>query len=866
MKLFTIAAALLAALSATAQSHIDDLRQRLLSRDKDYVFVVAHRGDWRSAPENSVGAIKSAADKGADMVEIDIHKTKDGQFVLMHDGNIDRTTNGHGNISDMTLEQLKSYRLRYSDGNLSDETIPTLEEALLACKDRVLVNIDKGHDYLAEISPIIQKTGTEDHVVLKGSNSVADVKNKLAGYENIIFMPVVNLENSSASGYVSSFLTEYGPAAIEVQFSKDNVAGMSLIPTIVDSGCRVWVNTLWESLCGGHEDEKAMRDPDANWGWVLDRGVTIIQTDRIAELINYLKSKGLRGEEATQPVVSPRFASFEKAGEMQRLSNGAGAWGDYNNDGNLDLLCIGCNINDGWKDVAYIYENQGNGEFVRHDNPIAGARESAVAWIDFDNDGNLDIITCGARSGNRSNAATRLFRNKGEDGGYAFEEVKGTGMEGISNESEKCYHYIAVADFDNDGWQDILITGQNSSGTRRTSLYRNEAGSGHFTLMDKAAEGNRVLRPLSSGCVSFADMNGDGYQDILVSGYGDKFNTYPQQTGTYYIYTNNGDGTFSETGSGDEWGTFLGTCVWADVNSDGHADFIITGKHRNASNQDINQGKFYINNGDGTFRLVRSAEANVEGVNTAGVDFADVNNDGLLDMVIAGNGTTSNGRTWIYINEGNVRFAPDAVTVNKVRNATVALGDYDNDGRVDLFQCGYRDGNGAGSIAEMWHNTSAYDANNAPGLPGNLSAIIEGNKVKFSWTAATDDTTPPAALRYNLYVRDKESGLTAMVVPADIVTGRLRTGEMTQALYTTSYEMTLPAADKEYEWGVQAIDTAKSGGKFATGSFATSGVAAVEADGEVEAKYYNISGIEVKNPAKGIFIVKKGDTTSKVVL
>lgn len=105
-----------------------------------------------------------------------------------------------------------------------------------------------------------------------------------------------------------------------------------------------------------------------------------------------------------------------------------------------------------------------------------------------------------------------------------------------------------------------------------------------------------------------------------------------------------------------------------------------------------------------------------------------------------------------------------------------------------------------------------------------------------------------------------------MVVPADIVTGRLRTGEMTQALYTTFYEMTLPAADKEYQWGVQAIDTAKAGGKFATGSFATSGVADVEADCEVEAKYYNISGIEVKNPAKGIFIVKKGDTASKVVL
>lgn len=864
-KIVSLAIALMAAVTVSAQSHIEQLRQRLLSNDKDYVFVVAHRGDWRSAPENSIGAINSAAELGADMVEIDIQKTRDGHFVLMHDGNIDRTTDGRGNINNMTLAQLKTYHLRFSDGNISDEEIPTLEEALLACKGRMLVNIDKGQDYLADIAPIIKQTGTEDHVVLKGGNSVADVKNKLKGYDNIIFMPVVNLESNTASTYVSSFLTDYAPAAIEVQFSRTDIAGLNILPTIVENNCRIWVNTLWESLCGGHEDERAMRDPDGNWGWVLNQGTTIIQTDRIEPLIRYLESKGLRGKPATGPVTTPRFADFEKTEDMPRLSNGSGAWGDYNNDGQLDLITIGCNINDGWKDVAYIYENKGNGEFLCHENPIAGARESAVAWIDFDNDGNLDIVTCGARGGNRANAATRLFRNLGAPG-YAFEEVADAGMEGISNESEKCYHYIAVADFDNDGWQDILITGQNSSGTRRTSLYRNENGSGRFTLMDKALDGQRCLRPLSSGCVSFADMNGDGYQDILVSGYGDKFGSYPQQTGTYYIYTNNGDGTFSETDCGEEWGTFLGTCVWADINGDSHADFIITGKHRNASNQDINQGKFYINNGDGTFSMLRSAEVNVEGANTTGVDFADINNDGLLDMVIAGNGTTSGGRTWLYTNEGNKRFASDPVTITKVRNATVALGDYDNDGFCDLFQCGYRDGSNGGSVSEIWHNVSGYAANNAPTAPANLSAVIEDTKVKFSWSAPVDDTTPSLALRYNLYLKEAGSDRIAMVVPADITTGHIKTGEITPALYTTHYEMNLPDADKKYEWGVQAIDTGKKGGIFATSTFETSAVSEIEVDNIGDAIYYDISGIKVDNPGKGVYIMKEHDAEARVVV
>ena len=169
------------ALCMQAAGHISRLRAELQDSRSDYVFVVAHRGDWRHAPENSVAAIKGAADMGVDMVEIDIQRTKDGGFVLMHDG-IDRTTEGKGNVADYTVEELKRFRLRRADGSLSDETIPTLEEALTACKGAVLVNIDKGGDYLSEIAPIIRKTGTEDHVVLKGRGTVEEVERQLSGY------------------------------------------------------------------------------------------------------------------------------------------------------------------------------------------------------------------------------------------------------------------------------------------------------------------------------------------------------------------------------------------------------------------------------------------------------------------------------------------------------------------------------------------------------------------------------------------------------------------------------------------------------------------------------------------------------------
>ena len=118
------------ALCMQAAGHISRLRAELQDSRSDYVFVVAHRGDWRHAPENSVAASKGAADMGVDMVEIDIQRTKDGGFVLMHDESIDRTTEGKGNVADYTVEELKRFRLRRADGSLSDETIPTLEEAL----------------------------------------------------------------------------------------------------------------------------------------------------------------------------------------------------------------------------------------------------------------------------------------------------------------------------------------------------------------------------------------------------------------------------------------------------------------------------------------------------------------------------------------------------------------------------------------------------------------------------------------------------------------------------------------------------------------------------------------------------------------
>ena len=110
----------------------------LVSCEKQhYPLISAHRGGVALGMENSLSCIKAGIQSGADMIEIDVHLTKDKQVVVCHDYTLDRTTNMTGAIEDYTLDQLQSEcRLMRKDSTVSDETIPTLEEVLCLCKDR----------------------------------------------------------------------------------------------------------------------------------------------------------------------------------------------------------------------------------------------------------------------------------------------------------------------------------------------------------------------------------------------------------------------------------------------------------------------------------------------------------------------------------------------------------------------------------------------------------------------------------------------------------------------------------------------------------------------------------------------------------
>jgi glycerophosphoryl diester phosphodiesterase len=103
----------------------------------------AHRGAQVAAPENTLEAITQAGRLGYGFVEIDVRKTKDGEYILMHDATVDRTTTGSGKVKDLTLEEIQSFNIEDKEGNVTDHKVPTLDEVLEeADKYNIGINFD----------------------------------------------------------------------------------------------------------------------------------------------------------------------------------------------------------------------------------------------------------------------------------------------------------------------------------------------------------------------------------------------------------------------------------------------------------------------------------------------------------------------------------------------------------------------------------------------------------------------------------------------------------------------------------------------------------------------------------------------------
>ena len=368
------------------------------------------------------------------------------------------------------------------------------------------------------------------------------------------------------------------------------------------------------------------------------------------------------------------WAQFtEVSTALEGVSNSETTWGDYDNDGDLDVLLTGYHYSGTFDLVARVYRNDGNDTFTDINAGLAGSAEGSAAWGDYDNDGDLDILLTGLVYSNIGSAA--IYRNDGND---TFTDIN-AGFPALS------YSSGTWGDYDNDGDLDILLTGIVGAVNANSisKIYRND-GNGVFT------EINAGLDALYVSSAAWGDYDNDGDLDILISGYKYNFGTLS------IVYRNDGNGSFTDINAGLTNARNSST-EWGDYDNDGDLDILLTG-YSYETGPLVVIANIYRNDGNDTFTDIN---AGLTGVFASGAAWGDYDNDGDLDILLAGATVTSAPSSRLYRNDGSDAFTEVNTGLADVAAASVAWGDYDSDGDLDILITG---GGNSGSVSKIYRN------------------------------------------------------------------------------------------------------------------------------------------------------------------
>jgi len=459
---------------------------------------------------------------------------------------------------------------------------------------------------------------------------------------------------------------------------------------------------------------------------------------------------------------------------------GAAAWGDFDDDGRLDILLTGTTNAAATGAIARLYRSTGNGSFSLS-NSLPGLSASSVAWGDFDNDGALDLALMG--NDTAANKITAVYQGNANG---AFLNLNAN-LPAVTNGA------VAWADFDNDGRPDILLTGSGAAPISR--VYRNDGG-GLF------ADINANLPGLGHSAAAWGDFDSDGNLDIVLTG--------EDSSGDYIsrVYHNDGNGSFTLINA-SLLGLAYGSAAWGDYDNDGHLDLLLTGE----DNAGQPNARIYHNNGNGAFTDIN---ANLPGVEYGVGVWGDYDNDGHLDVLLMGQGSSGDLVGTVFRNNGSGTFTDVHANLPGAEYCSAAWGDFDNDGDLDLLLTGLdRSGN---RITRVYRNTSAV-SNSPPTAPTGLSASLSNSVILLSWASASDTETPVNGLTYSLRVGTSPQGADVVSPLAGLATGYRRVPQLGNLQHGTTAQLHL-APGRPYYWSVQAVDGALAGSAFsAEGSF-----------------------------------------------
>ncbi len=279
---------------SNAQDRLKQLLNQLNDPNNQQVMVASHRGDWFWAPENSLQAFQNCIDMGVDIIEIDVRLSKDGIPVIIHDLTLDRTTTGKGQVADWTLDSLKTLFLKDAANVVTSERIPTLEEVLSLAKGKILVYLDKSVDKVEELLPLLVKTGTLRQAIFVLDYSYEQAKQEFGTYlDSVIFVPVIADGMVDMEAYIDGYLTNMEPKAFQFRMETEDGGAYAHLETVLDSGSKAFVAATWPHHTIGHDDQVSLKEPNKGWGWLIDKGFTILETNRPEHMIRYLQSRDL---------------------------------------------------------------------------------------------------------------------------------------------------------------------------------------------------------------------------------------------------------------------------------------------------------------------------------------------------------------------------------------------------------------------------------------------------------------------------------------------------------------------------------------------------------------------------------------------
>jgi hypothetical protein len=374
--------------------------------------------------------------------------------------------------------------------------------------------------------------------------------------------------------------------------------------------------------------------------------------------------------------------------DLMEVYSGTFASGDIDGDGDIDLFMTGINP----QRFTKLYKNDGSGYFTEvTTSTFPNTGTSQAIFKDLDNDGDLDLYFSGQTNSSSTSIFTSIYKNNGSG---VFTQVTNPGLPTI------LWRGAAIADVDNDGDQDIVIT---AAGAGISGVYLNN-GSAVFTF-----QANSPFAAVS-GPVAFIDIENDGDQDVVISG-----------NSSIKLYQNNGSGIFS-LNNNSSFAAISGEDIdVADTDNDGDLDFIVNGNFQNL---------LYRNNGLGVFTKVTTT---FQQTNFGFNAIADLDNDGDQDVLIAGTqaGGLPNIYNIVYQNTGNNVFVPTD-TVGGEYIADCVIDNFTNDNLKDIITQGFLD------KTNIYWNTSNI------ALPLELLSFtgkINDENIVLNWTTIDEVNT-----------------------------------------------------------------------------------------------------------------------------